>query len=130
MKTRFIITILLIGSILCVLSACSGGKDEPLSGIYVIADITDDPDGTTFEELSGIYKEMNLEIQDQFYFEFLDNARFSLILFGQEEVDGTFTQDGGVLELNAQGTTTTAEISGKKIIWTYEDGAKLIFEKK
>jgi len=131
MNKRMILSALLVICLLSALTACSKDKNEPLTGVYVIADLTDDPDGVTFEELSAMYKEMDLDVRDQFYFEFFDDAGFSLILFGQEEAAGTFTHEGNMLTLSdSNGETLTAEISGKIITWTYKTGAKLVFEKK
>jgi len=127
MKTRNILLVLLVVSILCTLAACSGSS---LSGKYVIVDVVDDPEGITFEEMDGMYKDMGLSIKDYLYIEILDGDRFKLVMFGEEEAKGTYTRDGDTLTLTAEGGTSTAEVSGKKITWTYAGSAKLVFEKK
>jgi len=126
MKKHTILAILLI-ICLFTLVAC---KDSTLSGKYVISDIIGDPEGITFDEMDGMYKDLGLKVTDYVYFEFTDGDSFRLVLFGEEEAFGTFVQDGNTLTLTAGGGTTTAEISGKKITWTYMGGGQLVFEKK
>jgi len=109
------------------LAACGGSS---LTGQYVIVDITDDPDGLTFDDLDVLYKEIGDNIEDYVYMDFHDGKTFSLILFGEVEASGTYARKGKILTLTGEGETMTADISGKKIIWTYENGAKLVFEKK
>jgi len=142
MKLNRILTVLLVAGLIFAFTSC-GDKNAPragenaasesishaMEGRYVIADITDDPDGTTFAELEAMYREMNLEIANYLYMEFLDGVEFKIVLFGQEETAGTYTRDGDILTLTAGGETTTAAVSGEKIIWTYENGAKLVFGK-
>jgi len=128
MKTRNILALLLAFCLICTLAACGGGSS--LTGKYVIADITDDPDGLTFDDLDVLYKEIRDNIEDYVYMEFHDGKTFTLILFGEVEASGTYARKGKVLTLTTEGEAMTAEISGKKITWTYENGAKLVFEKK
>jgi len=126
--------------LILTLAACKNEDktDEPLTGIYVIVDVADDPDGITFAELDGMYREMELDIQDFVYFSFYEDEWFKLVMFGDTEAEGTYTRDGNTLSLAADGAnntdgvdgTMTTEISGNRITWTYENGAKLIFEKK
>ncbi len=149
-------------SVLLSLAAC-GGKSA-LSGVYVIKDITDDPDGMTYAEMETMYKEMNLNIQDFIRFEFTKDGSFTLLMFGDAE-SGTYKKDGKTLTLtfndgkpgaasasasssastksalsasaafssaasaSSPARTSTAAISGDKISWTYQSGAKLVFEK-
>jgi ABC-type oligopeptide transport system substrate-binding subunit len=129
MKIRNILAVLLIISVFCALTACSSDKDTPLSGKYGVVDITDDPDGVTFAELDAMYKEIGVEIVDFTYIEFFEDNTYSLVVFGDEEASGTYAKDGNTLMLTTGGVTITAEISGDKITWTYETGAKLVFEK-
>ena len=128
MKPRNIIAVLLAVSLLVTLAAC--GSEKPLAGKYVITGISDDPGGLTFADLEAMYKDMELEIADYLYFEFMDGGRFTMVMFGNQEAAGTFVRDGKVLTMTAGEWTTTADISGNKITWTYEDGAKLVFEKQ
>ena len=133
MKFRIIIAVVLIASLLCALSACSKDKDkdEPLTGVYVITDITDDPDGVTLAELKEMYDDMGFNIEDYLNIEIMEGDYFLLTLFGDEEAFGPYTRDGGTLTITGRnGETPTAEISGGKITWTYENGAKLVFGKK
>ena len=133
---------LLVVCLLLSLGAC--GSKSPLSGVYVIKDITDDPDGMTFAEMESMYKELKLDIQDFLRFEFTKEGLFTLTMFGDIE-EGSYTRSGNTLTLTFDGgvsgvaskgaaptspvTTSTAEISGNKITWTYGSGAKLVFEK-
>ena len=127
MKTRSILVALLVLCLVCALSACGG---PALSGRYVITDVIDDPEGAAFADMESMYKAMDLDIADYLYFEFKDNGRFTLVMFGEEEAKGAYTRDGETLTLTSEGRTTTAEIKGKKIIWTYDSGGKLVFEKR
>ena len=127
MKTRKILTALLVVCLLFTLAACSSSS---LTGKYVIVDITDDPEGVTFSDLNAMYKAVDENIEDYMFMEFSEGNRFKLILFGEEEASGVYTQNGNTLTFNGDGEMTTATISGKKIIWIYENGAKLIFEKE
>ena len=130
MKTRILLAVLLVIGSLLAFAACGGEKDTPLTGRYVIADIEDDPDGVALAELDAMYQEMELALTDYLYMEFLEDGRFILVMFGEAEAEGMYTQDGKTLTLTAGGETATAAISGKKITWVYENGAKLTFEKK
>ena len=69
-------------------------------------------------------------IEDYVYMDVHDGKTFTLVLFGEMEASGTYARKGKTLTLASEGETMTAEISGKKITWTYENGAKLVFEKK
>jgi len=132
MKTRKILTALLAIGLLFTLAACSGNKDAaenlPLSGKYVITDIKDDPDGTTFKELEAMYKEQDLNLTDHLYLEFSAGNSFVLVMFGETEAAGTYTLDNNTLTLTVGEGTQTATMSGSKITWEYENGAKLIFK--
>jgi len=130
MKTRDIWAALLIISLLFAFAACSADQGEPLSGRYLIADIADDPDGVTFDELRGMYIELDLMLSDYFYLEFFDSNRFTLVMFGEEDASGTYTRDGNTLTFAAEEGTATATVIDKKITWAYEGGALLIFEKE
>ena len=132
MKTRVLLTLLLVVCILCALTSCKNdSNDEPLTGVYVISDITGDPDGTTIAELKEMYSGMDLNVEDYLYIEFSEGDFFTIIMFGDEEAFGTYTRDGSTLTLtDRNGETVTADISGNKITWVYENGAKLVFEKK
>ncbi|MCL1982721.1 MAG: hypothetical protein FWG53_06535 [Clostridiales bacterium] len=127
MNTRKILRALLVVSLLFALAACGS---SPLSGKYVIVDITDDPDGVTFADLDAMYKGVGESLEEYMYMEFLEGGRFTLVLFGEEAAAGTYARQGKTLTLTAQSETTAAAISGKKVTWTYETGAKLVFEKK
>ena len=132
MKIRNILTILLVSVLLLALAACGNSQlSSQLSGKYVIVNIEDDPDGLTLTGLEDILKEEDLNVRDNFYFEFSDNNRFTLILFGKTEMAGRYEKNGDTLTLAADGETEagTATLLGKKITWTYETGAKLVFEK-
>jgi len=129
MRNRIILAALLIICLLFMFAACSGEKNTPLEGKYVIVDITDDPDGVTFADLDAMYKEIGQNLEDYIYLEFLAGSRFKLVMFGEEEKSGAYTQNGGALILTANGERTTAEIAGEKITWEYDNGAKLILEK-
>ena len=130
MKFRIILAVLLATGLLCVLSACSSGNDAQLTGKYPIADVKDDPNGATFADLEAIYKEGEQNIKDYTFMEFSEGNRFEFFLFGKEEASGIYTRDGSTLTFNDAGEMTTATISGKKITWIDESGAKLIFEKE
>ena len=117
---------LLVMVSLFALAAC--GKSS-LSGRYVILDILDDPDGTTFTELDEMYKAEDLILTDFVYMEFLSGGRFVIVLFGEEEAKGTYTRSRKVITFIAEGQTFDAAISGKKITYNYETGAKLVFKK-
>ena len=128
MKTRKLLAVLLVAGMILALSACSGSS---LSGKYVITDLIDDPEGLTFTDLVDMYKDMNLELADYLYLELRDGDRFTLVMFGEEEAKGTYTKDDdSTLTLNAEGKSTNATLSGNTITWTYENGGKLVFEKK
>jgi len=127
MKIRSFLTVILVAGMICALAACGG---SPLSGKYVITDVIDDPEGVTFEYMNEMYKDMGLDLTDYLYFEFLSGNRFMLVMFGEEEAKGTYTQAGNTLTLTTEGRSTTAVISGKKITWTYDSGGKLVFTKK
>ena len=126
MKTRTIFAVLVVVSLLCVLTACGS---LTLSGRYELVDVTDDPEGLTLANLEEMYTDTGLKAADYFYMEFVDGDRFKLVMFGEEEAKGTFTMNGNVLTLTSEGGTTTADISEKKITWTYFSGGKLVFEK-
>jgi len=127
MKSRNILALLLALCLICTLAACGGSS---LTGKYVIVDILDDPDGLTLDDLGALYKEIEDNIEDYVYMEFHDGKTFTLVLFGEVEASGSYTWKGNVLTLATEGEAMTADISGKKIIWTYENGANLVFEKK
>ena len=126
MKHRIIIASLLAACMLIALCACAAA---PLSGRYVIVGVSNDPDGTTFAALDKMYKEMELNIADYLYFEFTGNE-YKLVLFGEKEAGGVFTRKGNTLTLADDGESTTATVSGGRITWTYENGARLVFRKK
>ena len=130
MKIRIILAVFLIIVLLFTFAACSGNKDTPLTGKYVIVGITDDPDGVTFADLDAMYKEIEQDLEDYMYMEFLDDGNFTLILFGEEDAKGVYTRDGNNVTINAGGETINMTLDGKKITWHYENGANLIFEKK
>ena len=127
MKNRNTIVATLIICLLFTLAACGSSS---LAGKYVLSDVVDDPEGITYADLDGMYNDMDMSLSNNLYMELLEGGRFTLVLFGEIEAEGTYTRDGDTLTLNAFGTSTTATISGKKITWTYENGAKLVFEKK
>ena len=110
-------------------SETASETNEPLTGKYVIAEIADDPDGVTFADLDAMYKAMGVDIQDFLYIAFLEDGQYVLVLFGETEAAGAYVRDGSVLTLAAGDaeTQTTAEIAGNRIVWTYGNGAKLIF---
>jgi len=128
MKSRKIPALLLALCMIFALAACRGGSS--LTGKYVLVDITDDPDGLTFDDLDVLYKEIGDNIEDYVYMDFHDSKTFTLVLFGETEASGTYAQKGKTLTLTTEGEAMTADITGKKITWTYENGAKLVFEKK
>ena len=127
MKTRKVSAILLSVCLLFTLAACGS---TPLSGKYVIVDIKDDPDGVTFADLDAVYKEADENIEDHMYIEFAPGNSFTFVMFGDAEKSGTYTRKNSTLTLIDGRETMTAEISGKKITLTYENGAKPVFEKK
>jgi len=127
MKSRNILALLLALCLICTLAACGGSS---LTGKYVIVDITDDPDGLTLDDLDALYKEIEDNIENYVYMDFHDGKAFTLVLFGEVEASGSYTLKGKDLTLTTEGEAMTAEISGKKITWIYENGAKLVFEKK
>ena len=127
MRIHGIIALLLTASLVLALAACGG---TGTAGKYVLVDVKDDPDGITFSEIEGMYRDMDMNVSSNLYLELLSGGRFTLVMFGEEEASGTYTREGGTLMLNALGTTMTAAISGRRITWTYESGANLIFEKK
>jgi len=134
MKPRIILTALLCVSLAFTsfaFAACGGGgKDAPLEGRYVIVDIEDDPEGTTLAELDGMYEAMDLELTDHLYMEFYEGNMYKLVLFGKTEAQGKYTRDGNGLALSTDdGRRSTATVSGKKVTWTFENGAKLVFGK-
>jgi len=112
-------------------AACGGGgKDAPLEGRYVIVEIENDPDGTTLAELGGMYEAMDLELTDHLYMEFYEGNMYKLVLFGKTEAQGKYTRDDNGLTLSTDdGQSSAAAVSGKKITWTYWNGAKLVFGK-
>ena len=124
-KACKIFTVLLLSVLLLALAACG---DSALLGKYIITNISDDPDGLTFADLDDMYKEEELIVQDNFYFEFSDNSRFTLVMFGKTEMTGQYEKNGNTLTLIVGEDTDTAEISGKTITWTYETGAKIVFQ--
>ena len=132
MKTRILLALAVLTAVsLCMLAACKrDGNAAAMSGRYVIVEITDDPDGVNYAELDGMYKEMDLDLKDYMYMEFSDDGAFKLVLFGDEEAKGTYTRDGNIVTINANGETVNTILDGKKITWIYENGTKLIFEKK
>ena len=128
MRFYKIVAAALVACLLFALGAC--GSETSLAGVYAINDITDDPDGMTFVEMESMYKEMGLDIQDFIRFEFTKDGLFTLTIFGDVE-NGSYTMSGKALTLAFDGgTSSSAEISGKKITWTYGSGAKLVFTKK
>ncbi|MCL1808526.1 MAG: hypothetical protein FWG42_02030 [Clostridiales bacterium] len=130
MKTRNFLALLLVIGLFCALAACGGDKDAPLTGRYVVIDITDDPDGVAFTDLDAIYKGLGKNIEEYTYMEFWGDGKFTLVMFGEEEASGTYLLKGKTLTLSAGKEMLSADILGKKITWTYENGARLIFEKK
>jgi len=137
MKTRLIVIVLLIAALSFSVVACgkknkNNNKNEPLTGRYVICDITDDPDDTSFAEFCAEYSEDGFDCVDYNYFEFSDGNNYVFLLFGEIKTEGTYIRNGNTLTLTASvaGIATTASVSGDIIIWEYDNGAKLIFEKK
>jgi len=126
MKPRRISALLLVICLLCALAACG---DAPLAGRYVIADIVGDPDGLTFDDLDVLYKEIGDDITDYAYLDLDEGGGFTLVLFGEVEVLGTYSRQGAVLTLTAEGEAMTAEIAGDRITWEYEDGVRIVFAK-
>ena len=130
MRTRRVSAVVLIIIMMFMLAACRHDNEKTLAGKYVIADITDDPDGVTFTEIDAMYKENGLNLEDFIYMEFSEDGQFTLIMFGEEEAYGAYTFKDNTLTLTAGGETLTADVSGEKVTWLYENGAKLVFEKK
>jgi len=130
MKIQKIITLLLVFCLLTAFTACSKITEKPLTGRYVIVDISDDPDGMTFANLKAIYNEINQNLEEYMFMELMENGQFELVLFGQTEMFGMYSHNEKTLTLITGNETMTAEISDKKITWTYENGTKLIFEMK
>ena len=126
MKFRNIIAALLAVLLLFSLSAC--GSEKPLTGKYVIVSVKDDPGGLTFKDLKAMYKDTERDVTDYLYFEFMAGNRFTLVMFGDQEASGTYTRSGNTLTMTAGEWTTTATVSGNKISWKYETGAKLTFQ--
>ena len=126
MKIRKILAAVLL---ICVLTPALAACGKTLSGRYVIADLTDDPEGTTFAELDEMYKEEDQTITDYLYMEFQSGGGFTLVLFGEEEAKGTYAKSGKTLTLTSGGISADATVKGDKITYTYETGAKLIFQK-
>ena len=130
MKFRKILIVLLLCSLGC-LSACNDAKQEvTLSGRYVLVDISDDPEETTFTQIEEMYQEANLKLSDYLYIDLLPGNRFIIVLFGEEEASGSYSEESGILKLISAGETLPASLTGGKITWVYENGAKLIFERK
>jgi len=127
-KIKTLTLLLLIPVLLLSLAAC--GQATSLVGRYVLSNVYDDPEGTTFAELEEIYAADNLKITDYMYFEFQSDARFTLVLFGDEEANGTYVLDGKTLTLKSAGEQFAAPISGDLITYTYQTGAKLVFKKE
>ena len=127
MKIRNVLAVLLVSLLLLALAACN---NSVLTGRYVIVDILDDPEGTTFAELDEKYKAADQKITDYYYIEFQDGGRFVIVLFGEEELQGAYTRSGNVLTLASGGESFDAAIKGKKITYDYETGAKIVFQKE
>ena len=105
MKTRIIIAVSLIFCLFAV-TACSGNSSKALTGKYVIADIKDDPEGTTIGELRKMYKNMDADIKDYMYMEFTDSGSYTLVMFG-EKVNGRYTRSENGLTLTSGNETYT-----------------------
>ena len=120
---------------LFTMAACSKPTAASAAGKYVLTDVTGDPDGTTFADLAVLYEKMDLNIQDHAWFELTDDGWFTLVLFGEREMSGSFSLDGDILTLDVGdaaldgGGIDTAYLSGKTLKWIYENGATLVFEK-
>ena len=127
MKKNILFAIL-IASVLLVLAACGGSST--LSGKYVLTDVQNDPQGITYADINSMYEDLGLKASDYTYMEFSYGDSFRLVMFGEEEAIGTFKLEGNTLTLTAEGGSSTATVSGKKITWTYDGGGDLIFEKK
>ena len=135
---RITMAVLIAVCLTTTLVACSNNNNDSngntntraLKGKYVIVDVIDDPDGTTFDDLDTMYLDAGLDFADYSYVEFLDSGKYEFVLFGEIEAEGPYDIDGKTLTLAANGDVITAEISGVKIMLVYENGATLIFEKK
>jgi hypothetical protein len=77
-----------------------------------------------------MYKEMELDIADYVYLEFSDGLQFTLVMFGDVDARGTYTRDKNNLTFTAGSETPSTTMSGNKITLVYDNGAKLVFEKK
>jgi len=130
MKIRNIMAAMLAISLLFMLAACGGNNNaaDSLVGKYAIADIKNDPDGTTLKELETMYKKDGLNLTDHLYLELFEGNGFVLVMFGETEMVGTYTLANGSLILTSGGDVQTASVSGNTITWEYENGAKLIFK--
>jgi len=130
MKTRNLLTVLLLCVCVFAFAACGSSSNTSLTGRYVIVNILDDADGTTFAELDRMYKDKDEKITDYLYIEFLSGDRFTLVMFGDEEAKGTYIRDKNTLTFKSGVTQSYATIKGNKITYTYETGAKLVFQQK
>ena len=129
MKIRNVLTALTVFMMLGLVLTLAACSSSSLSGRYVIVNILDDPEGTTFAEMKQDYDEINEKITDYFYIEFQKDGRFTLVLFGHEEAQGVYLLDGKTLTLTSGGESVQATLKGGKITYDYETGAKLIFKK-
>ena len=137
-KRRVILTALIAVCLLAELAACSNNDKaaetkagtQDLEGKYVIVDVIDDPDGATFDDLDGMYKDADLDFADFAYIEFFDGGAYEFVLFGEPEAKGYYSLDGKTLTLTDGSNTISAEISGAKMSLDYGNGATLVFEKK
>jgi len=133
MKTRNILTVLLLCVCIFALAACGNSDPDPdtsLMGRYVIVNILDDPEETTFAELEEMYTDKDENITDYCYIEFKSGDRFTLVMFGDEEAKGTYVRDENTLTFKkSDDSSSSATIEDNKITYTYETGAKLVFEK-
>lgn len=126
MKRRNLITILMMFAVVLVLTACSS---DLLVGKYVLVNVLDDPEGTTFTELEQMYKVENQKITDHFYMEFESNGKFVLVIAGDEDARGIYLVSDKTLTLTSGGVSVQATFKDGKITYNYETGAKLVFQK-
>ena len=135
-KRRIILAALLAVCLTAELVACTSDKKvgdddtKTLDGKYVIVDVINDPDGATFDDLDGVYRDVGRSFADYAYLEFFESGKYEFVLFGETEADGAYAIDGKTLTLNANGDTIMAEITDSKISLDYWNGATLVFEKK
>jgi hypothetical protein len=113
------------------LAACGGGGSSA-AGTYHLTEITEAGTTMTIDELNELASQFGMDEFD-IVLELVDDGSFTLSdpsgLTGMEDVQGTWTEDGGTLTLTAEDSDVTGTLDGGTITLSDDSGMSMSFAK-